>query len=188
VSNGIDHCAVGRPSVRHLLACKPLRPAGRRVLPRLLPPVDGQVDQPVAVVHRLDAAPRRPVSLEDLCSLSQVANDVRHAYPASHQEGARLRLQTRGQRSLTHAKRLRGAKKQNKQPDGSADFGEGMAIRRSQERGRSHSSKVPSQPTSRTSGEVSNGDAMATTTLIFQKVPHFAFGYTITHPELGWHA
>src|SRR5438132_6733168 len=45
----------------NLLAFKPLWPAGRRVLPRLLPPVDGQVEQPVAVIHRLDAASRRPV-------------------------------------------------------------------------------------------------------------------------------
>src|ERR1700675_92039 len=71
----------------NLLAFEPLWPAGRRVFPRLLPPVDGQVEQPVAVVHRLDAAPRRPVSLEDSGSLSQVANDVHHAHPASNQEG-----------------------------------------------------------------------------------------------------
>src|ERR1700691_6273803 len=64
-----------------------LEPAGRRVFPRLLPPVDSQVEQPVAVVHRLDAAPRRPVSLEDFGSLSQIANDVHHAHPASNQEG-----------------------------------------------------------------------------------------------------
>src|ERR1035438_7107598 len=70
----------------NLLAFKPLWPAGRRVLPRLLAPVDGQVEQPVAVIHRLDAASRRPVSLEDLGSLSQVANDVHHAHPASNQE------------------------------------------------------------------------------------------------------
>src|SRR6202021_1784670 len=30
----------------------PLRPARRRVLPRLLTSVDGQVEQPVAVIHR----------------------------------------------------------------------------------------------------------------------------------------
>src|SRR6516225_2370104 len=69
-----------------LLACKPLWPAGRRVLPLLLPPVDGQVEQPVAVIHRLAAASRRPISLEDLGSLSQVANDVHHAHPTSNQE------------------------------------------------------------------------------------------------------
>src|SRR6202043_3361073 len=69
-----------------LLAFKPLWPAGRRVLPRLLTPVDGQVEQPVAVVHRLAAAPRRPVSLEDIGSLSQVGNDVKQAHPASNQE------------------------------------------------------------------------------------------------------
>jgi hypothetical protein len=79
----------GGTSIRtgSLLAFKPLWPACRRVLPRLLPSVDGQVEQPVAVIHRLDAAPRRPVSLEDLGSLSQVANDVHHARPASNQEG-----------------------------------------------------------------------------------------------------
>src|SRR6516162_9151216 len=56
-----------------VLPFRPLWPAGRRVLPPLLPPVDRQVEQTVAVVHRLDAAPRRPVGLEDLGSLSQVA-------------------------------------------------------------------------------------------------------------------
>src|ERR1700730_537548 len=59
-----------------LLAFKPLWPAGRRVLPRLLSPVDGQVEQPVAVIHRLDAAYRRPVNLEDIGAFSQVANEV----------------------------------------------------------------------------------------------------------------
>ena len=67
-------------------AFRPLWPASRRVLPRLLPPVDGQVEQPIAVIHRLDAAPRRPVSLEDFGSLSQVANEVNQAHPASDQE------------------------------------------------------------------------------------------------------
>jgi hypothetical protein len=51
----------------------PLRLASRRVLPRLLPPVDRQVEQPIAVIHHLDAARRRPVSLEDLGPVSQVA-------------------------------------------------------------------------------------------------------------------
>ena len=59
-----------------LLAFKTLWPAGRRVLPRLLPSVDGQVEQPLAVIHRLDSATYRPVSLEDLGSLAQVANDA----------------------------------------------------------------------------------------------------------------
>ena len=68
-------------------AFRPLRPAGRRLLPPLLPPVDGQVEQRVAIAHRLDAATRRPVSLEDIGSLSQVANDVHPADPASNQEG-----------------------------------------------------------------------------------------------------
>src|ERR1044071_122684 len=69
-----------------LLAFKRLWPAGRRILPRLLPPVDGQIEQPEAVVHRLDAAPSRPVSLEDIGSLSQVANDVHHAHLPSNQK------------------------------------------------------------------------------------------------------
>src|SRR5919197_2978232 len=65
-----------------LLALSRLWPAGRRVLPRLLPPVDGQVEQTVAVIHRLDAATRGPARLEDIGSSSQVANDVHHAHPA----------------------------------------------------------------------------------------------------------
>src|SRR5438034_9167507 len=72
-----------------LLAFKPSWPAGRRVLPLLLPPVDGQVEQPIAVIHRLDAANCGPVSLEDIGSLSQVANDVHHAHPAANQEGVK---------------------------------------------------------------------------------------------------
>src|SRR5580765_277774 len=69
-----------------LLAFPPLWPADGRVLPSLLPPVDGQVEQPVVVVHRLDAAHPRPVSLEDIGSLAQVANDVHHAHLASDRE------------------------------------------------------------------------------------------------------
>src|SRR5215472_13138538 len=70
-----------------LLAFKPLWPAGRRVLPRLLPPVDGQIEQPIADIHCLDAATCRPVSLKDIGSLPQVANDVHPARPAPNQEG-----------------------------------------------------------------------------------------------------
>src|SRR5476649_2526833 len=70
-----------------LLAYKPVWPASRRVLPLLLSPVHRQVVQIVAVVHRLDAAPRRPVSLEDIGSLSQVANEVKQAHAAPNQEG-----------------------------------------------------------------------------------------------------
>jgi hypothetical protein len=69
-----------------LLAFKPLWLADRRPFPRHLPPVDRQVEQSKAVVHSLDAAPRRPVSLEDLGPLSQVANDVHQAHPPSNQE------------------------------------------------------------------------------------------------------
>src|SRR5580704_1232372 len=70
----------------NLLAAIPLRPTLRRVFPRLLPPVHGQVEQTIAVIHRLDAAPRRPISLEDPGSLSQVANDMHHADLSSNQE------------------------------------------------------------------------------------------------------
>src|SRR6516225_4988691 len=69
-----------------LLALPRLRPAGRRVLPSLLPPLHGQVEQPVAVIHRLDATDRRPVSLKDTGTLSQVTNEVHHAPSASNQE------------------------------------------------------------------------------------------------------
>jgi hypothetical protein len=78
-----------------VFAFRLLWPAGRRVLPRLLPPIDGQVEQPVAVVHCLDAAPRRPVCLEDIGFLSQVANDVHHADPASDQERVQRALLSR---------------------------------------------------------------------------------------------
>src|SRR2546425_12282325 len=61
-------------------------PAGRRILPRLLPPIYGQVEQIETVVHRLDAAPSRPVSLEYIGSLPQVANQVKHTQLASNQE------------------------------------------------------------------------------------------------------
>src|SRR5579871_4468620 len=47
-----------------------LRPASRRVLPVLLPPVDSQVEQPIAVIHVFDAPCRGPVSLEDFAGLS----------------------------------------------------------------------------------------------------------------------
>ena len=32
-----------------------LWPAGRRVFPILLPPIDGQIEQTITVIHRLDA-------------------------------------------------------------------------------------------------------------------------------------
>src|SRR4030095_12853438 len=79
-----DGTSIG--TVRMLLAVPPLRPAGRRVLPTLLPPVDRHVEQSGAVAHLLNAAPRRPVRLEDPAALSQVANDVHHARPATDQE------------------------------------------------------------------------------------------------------
>src|ERR1041385_1170374 len=36
-----------------LFAFRPSQPAGRRVLPLFLPSVDGQVEQSIAVIHRL---------------------------------------------------------------------------------------------------------------------------------------
>src|SRR5579862_729221 len=41
-----------------------LRPAGRRVLPLLLPPVDGQVQQVIVVIHHLYPAGCRPIRLK----------------------------------------------------------------------------------------------------------------------------
>src|SRR5262249_43471768 len=72
-----------------VLSIELLRPTRRRVLPRFMSPVDGQVEQPIAVIHRFDAANRRPVSFEDIGFLSQVANDVHHAHTASDQEGVK---------------------------------------------------------------------------------------------------
>src|SRR6202034_4068365 len=69
-----------------MLAFRAFRPAGRRLLPLLLPPVDGQVEQWVAVAHHFDAATRRPIGLEDLGALAQVADDMHSADPPSHQE------------------------------------------------------------------------------------------------------
>jgi hypothetical protein len=61
------------------------KPVVRRVLSRLLPPMDDQAEQPIAVIHRLHSAYRRPVSLEDLRFFSQLANSVHHAYPGPNQ-------------------------------------------------------------------------------------------------------
>src|SRR5580658_84378 len=67
--------------------CALLGPTCGRVLPRLLPPVDGQVEQVIVVIHHLDTAACRPISLEDLGSLSQVADEVHPANSATNQEG-----------------------------------------------------------------------------------------------------
>src|ERR1035441_3029658 len=66
-----------------------LRPASRRVLPWLLPPVDGQVKQVIVVIHHLDTACSRPVSFKYLRPLSQVTDDVHPANLATNQEGLR---------------------------------------------------------------------------------------------------
>jgi len=63
-----------------------LRPARRRVLPRLLAPVHGEVGQRQAVVHRLDTATRRPVRLEDAVALADVAHEVHHAVPSPDEQ------------------------------------------------------------------------------------------------------
>jgi hypothetical protein len=76
--------AAGRGGVHRYgmpVAFPPCGPAGRRGLPRRLPPVDRHVEQSMAVVHRLDAARRRRVSPEDIGSSAQLANDERHAHP-----------------------------------------------------------------------------------------------------------
>src|SRR5262249_49690674 len=75
-----------------LLAFKPLWPARRGVLPHLLPPVDRQIEQSIVVIHRLDAADRRPISLEHTRFVPQITNDVHHAYPASNQENVERAL------------------------------------------------------------------------------------------------
>ena len=71
---GHTGCQVGEPVLVRVGTL--LRPAGGRVFPWLLPSVDGQVEQPVVVIHPLDATDRRPVSLEGLGGLLQVASDV----------------------------------------------------------------------------------------------------------------
>src|ERR1017187_9985652 len=63
-----------------------LWPTARRILPRLLPSVHGQVEQAVAVIHRLYAAYRRPVCLEDFGSVPQVAHQIHPSRPSSRQE------------------------------------------------------------------------------------------------------
>jgi hypothetical protein len=55
------------------------------------------------MIHCLDATPRCPVSLEDIGSTSQVANDVHHASPATNLEaiGTSLHASTPGKRRLS---------------------------------------------------------------------------------------
>src|SRR5579884_2178466 len=64
-----------RPSIGPVGVAGPaLGPAGGRVLPRLLPAVDGQVEHRVAVVHGLHAATVGPVGLIHSPAVSQVAD------------------------------------------------------------------------------------------------------------------
>ncbi len=60
-----DGTSVGAELVAVVVFFPVLRPAGGRVLPRLLASVDGEVHERVAVVHGLDAADGRPVGFED---------------------------------------------------------------------------------------------------------------------------
>ena len=54
-----------------------LRPARRRLLPCLLPAIDGPIEQQaVARCHHLDPAPVRPVGLEDPLTLAQIEDQV----------------------------------------------------------------------------------------------------------------
>jgi hypothetical protein len=79
---------VGRPSIRR--RCLPFRRCGHPVGDSFhisCRPENGQIEEPIAVVHRLDAAHRRPISLEEIGSLSEIADDVHHAYAASNQKG-----------------------------------------------------------------------------------------------------
>src|SRR5262249_1178838 len=86
-----------------------LWPAGGRVLPRLLASVGGQVEQPIAVVHCLYAARRRPISLEDIGPLSQVANDVHPAHSPSNQQGLERVLRRVPRRFPAHEVAIPGA-------------------------------------------------------------------------------
>ena len=88
-----DHWGMGRPLIRVLepSTCHFLRPAGGRVLPRLLASVHGEIHQRVAVVHCLDAAAGRPVRLEDAVTVAQVAHDVHHARRCGRREARRAR-------------------------------------------------------------------------------------------------
>jgi hypothetical protein len=71
-----------------LLTSSPSWPTGGRVLPRLLPAVDRHIEQTVTIIHRLGAASRRPVRLEDTGFLSEAANEMKQAQLASNQESA----------------------------------------------------------------------------------------------------
>ena len=51
-----------------------MRPASRRVLPELLPTVDGQIQESVRRCHHFIAAAGGPVGLEDLVTVSEIAD------------------------------------------------------------------------------------------------------------------
>src|SRR4051794_12323210 len=71
-------------------AAELLRPARGRVLPALLAAVDGHVEHPVAVRHRLDAAVRGPVRLEHAVAVAQVADLHAEVASGSHPVQGRL--------------------------------------------------------------------------------------------------
>src|SRR3546814_8800028 len=63
-----------------------LRPAGRRYFLLLLPSIDGEIEQPVTIVHRLDPAARRPICFEDVGTPAQIADEVHAADLAAGQQ------------------------------------------------------------------------------------------------------
>src|SRR5579864_1998883 len=75
-------------SVRMLIADDApwLGPAWRRVLPWLLASIQGEVDQPVVVVHRFNTAAFGPVGLEDPVVLAYVAHQVEQADLTSNEQ------------------------------------------------------------------------------------------------------
>src|SRR6266536_405842 len=81
-----DGTSVSPELVAVVVGFPALRPAGGRVFPRLLPPVDGEVHERVAVVHGLYAADGRPVGLEDAVPVPYVAHEMHHADFAPDEE------------------------------------------------------------------------------------------------------
>src|SRR3546814_17741399 len=61
-----------------------VRPAGRRYFLLLLPSIDGEIEQPVTIVHRLDPAARRPICFEDVGTPAQIADEVHAEIGRAH--------------------------------------------------------------------------------------------------------
>src|SRR4051794_17963984 len=67
----------GRPAVEPKLFTEgvpPLRPAFGRVLPKLLSPIDSQIQQPVRRCHQFVAAAGRPVGLVDRVTVAEITD------------------------------------------------------------------------------------------------------------------